>query len=340
MNKGLANCVVVVMSAVVGTAPAWAHHSSAGFDATKTVSFEGRVAEMRWANPHVYLTVEQTTEAGATVAWSVEAVGPSALGRIGWTRDTVTVGDRVTLSGNPARDGDPRMNLGSLTHDDQTFNLNGLIREFTSAGTAPAAGATSLDGTWSVLANFALIGPYLPTGPKPAMTEAGSAAYAAFDEDTMLPALRCVASPPPFFMFILDVKRITTDGDTIRVLGDYEGAERTIHMNVADHAGATPSVLGHSIGHWEGETLVIDTTSFAPHAMGHAFGVPSGTQKHLVERLTRNADGTRIGYHFEVSDPEFLAAPLSGDAEWAYRPELELTLADCDAESARRFIAE
>jgi hypothetical protein len=188
-----------------------------------------------------------------------------------------------------------------------------------------------------VLANFALIGPYLPRGPKPALTAAGAAAAAAFDETTMLPALQCVESPAPYFMFILDTKQITTGQDAIRIVGDYEGAERTIHMNVADHEGATPSVHGHSIGRWENDTLVVDTTHFSPHAMGHAFGVPSGQQKHLVERLTRNADGTRIAYHFEVSDPEFLAAPITGDAVWAYRPDLELAQATCDLEAARRF---
>jgi len=188
-----------------------------------------------------------------------------------------------------------------------------------------------------VLANFALIGPFLPQGPKPALTEAGAAAAAAFDEQTMLPALQCVGSPAPYFMFILDAKRITTGEDAISIVGDYDGGERTIHMNLADHAGATPSVHGHSIGRWEGDTLVVDTVQFTPRAMAHAYGVPSGVQKHLVERLTRNADGTRIAYHFELSDPEFLAAPIAGDAQWAYRPDLELALEACDPEAARRF---
>jgi hypothetical protein len=325
------------LAAALGATPASAHHSAARFDVSQTVAFDGVVTGVRWANPHVYLSVAQTAEAGETIEWEVETVGPSALLRLGWDRDALSVGDQVSLQGSPARNGERSLNLRTLQHGDETINVMSLIREYTNPGAPPAAGATSLDGTWAVLANFALIGPFLPGGPKPPLTEAGAAAAEAFDEATDLPALQCVESPAPYFMFILDTKRITIGEDAISIVGDYEGAERTIYMDVADHEDATPSVHGHSIGRWEGDTLVIDTTHFAPHAMGHAFGVPSGTQKHLVERLTRNADGTRIAYHFEVTDPEFLAAPITGDVEWAYRPDLELAVAECDPEAARRF---
>jgi Family of unknown function (DUF6152) len=327
----------VTLMTVLNAASVWAHHSQSRFDATQTVAIDGVVTSVRWANPHVYLGVEQTTDTGETIEWDVETVGPSALRRLGWTRDSVVVGDRVSLRGNPARSGDRSLNLGSLQNGDRAIDVMALVREYTSVSVAPTTGATSLDGTWAVLANFTLIGPFLPRGPKPALTEAGAAAAASFDEQTMLPALQCVTSPAPFFMFILDAKRITTGEDAITILGDYEGGERTIHMNVADHAGATPSVHGHSFGRWEGDTLVIDTAHFTPLAMAHAYGVPSGVQKHLGERLTLNEDGTRIAYHFELSDPEFLAAPIIGDAEWAYRPDLELALEACDPVAARRF---
>lgn len=328
------------LAAALGAGPALAHHSSSRFDSSQTVDFDAVVKGVRWANPHVYLTVEQTTDAGETIEWEVETVGPSALRRLGWERETVSVGDQVSLRGSPARSGDHSLNLGTIEHGGGSVTIMALIREYTSPGEPPATGATSLDGTWATLANFALIGPFLPNGPKPALTEAGAAAAAVFDEATMLPALQCVETPAPYFMFILDTKQITTSEDEVRIVGDYEGAERIIHMNVADHEGATPSVHGHSIGRWEGDALVIDTTHFEPRIMDHAFGVPSGAQKHLVERLTRNADGTRITYHFEVTDPEFLTAPITGDVEWAYRPDLELSLAECDPQAAQRFAVE
>jgi hypothetical protein len=328
------------LATALGAAPALAHHSTARFDMTQTVAFEGVVTRVRWANPHVYFDIEQVTDTGETIAWEVETVGPSALQRLGWSRDTLSEGDRVSLRGSPGRNGDHSLNLGTLARGDVAFNMMSLFREYTSPGATPAAGATSLDGTWAVLLNFAVIRPFIPGQAGPGLTAAGAAALAGFDENTMLPALQCVQGPAPYFMFIPDVKEVTTDEDVIRIVGDYEGAERTIHMSIADHEGATPSVHGHSIGRWEGATLVIETTHFAPLAMAHAYGVPSGLEKHLVERLTRNEDGTRIAYHFEVSDPEFLVAPVTGDVEWAYRPDLELSLEACDADNARRFTGE
>jgi hypothetical protein len=322
-------------------APALAHHSPSRFDRAQTVAFEGVVTGVEWANPHVYLTVEQATESGETIAWEVETVGPSALRRVGWARDTLSVGDRISLTGNPDRNAERKsLNLGLLERDGQVlYNPMGLMREYStpSAALTPASG---LDGTWAVLLKLPLIVPFLPGAPGPVLTDAGAAAAAGFDEETMLPALACQSSAAPFFMFVPDVKRIATDGDVIRIVGDYEGAERVVHMSRSDHDGAEPSAQGHSIGRWEGETLVIDTTHFADHRMAHAFGVPSGAQKHLVERLALSEDGLRVVYHFELSDPEFLAKPIVGDAEWAHRPDLELSPETCEPGNAKRFAAE
>src|SRR5262249_52184357 len=97
------------------------------------------------------------------------------------------------------------------------------------------------------------------------------------------------------------------------------------------------SIQGHSIGHWEGKTLVIDTARFASHASGNAYGLPSGAGKHLVERLTLDADGTTLAYHFELADPEFLAAPVTADLRFVFRPDLKYAPPKCSRENARRF---
>jgi hypothetical protein len=138
-------------------------------------------------------------------------------------------------------------------------------------------------------------------------------------------------------MYVPDLKRITTTDSAITIAGEYDAAVRTVHLDAADHDGATPSLHGHSIGRWEGETLVIETAAFAAHRIGNAFGVPSGSQKRLVERLTRHPDGTGLTYRFELSDPEFLAAPVTGEVRWAYRPDTAFAPEQCTRESARRF---
>jgi hypothetical protein len=83
--------------------------------------------------------------------------------------------------------------------------------------------------------------------------------------------------------------------------------------------------------------LVIDTTHFEDHAMGNGWGVPSGAQKHLVEWFTPSADGTSLDYHYVLTDPEYLAAPVIGDAVWTYAPDANFGPEPCDLAVARRF---
>lgn len=67
---------------------------------------------------------------------------------------------------------------------------------------------------------------------------------------------------------------------------------------------------GHSIGHWEGDTLVVDTANFDDHRSPYRIGVPSGGQKHVVERFRLTEDGTHIDLEFVLDDPEYLAEPM------------------------------
>src|SRR5437660_525555 len=67
---------------------------------------------------------------------------------------------------------------------------------------------------------------------------------------------------------------------------DVMSAERIVHLDQPKHpANVQPTLFGHSIGYWEGETLVVDTVGFAAHPEGYAFDRPSSATKHLVERF-------------------------------------------------------
>jgi hypothetical protein len=91
---------------------ALAHHSFAMFDAVKLQSKAGVVKEVQWTNPHVWvrLTVE---EDGKEVNYSYEGAAIAVLKRVGWMRDSVKVGDKVTIVGHPYKDGRPG---GSIEH--------------------------------------------------------------------------------------------------------------------------------------------------------------------------------------------------------------------------------
>jgi hypothetical protein len=94
------------------------------------------------------------------------------------------------------------------------------------------------------------------------------------------------------------------------------------------------------VGHWEGETFVVEPRDFADNGAGNAFEVPSGAQKRVVERFTLSGDGKRIDYAFELTDPEYLTEPVTGAGVWDYRPDLEPLPNQCDPQVARRFLDE
>ena len=110
-------------------------------------------------------------------------------------------------------------------------------------------------------------------------------------------------------------------------------------MTAAHPANVQPSLHGHSIGRWEGETLVIDTIGFEPNPSGIGMNVPSGPRKHTVERLTLTEDRTRLRYEVTVEDPTYLTGPATLTQQWDHRPDLEFSqnTGACDPEVARRY---
>ena len=93
-----------------------AHHSvSAEFDTTKTIKFTGKVTGINWGNPHIYTLVEAPDPAnGKTVVFRVEGGPPNSLFRAGWRKDSLTVGQTVTVTGNRAKNPES-MNVGQAT---------------------------------------------------------------------------------------------------------------------------------------------------------------------------------------------------------------------------------
>lgn len=106
----LAAAVLIALAA-----PAFAHHSvSAEFDEHKPITFTGTVKRVEWMNPHIYTQVETKTPDGKTVVYRVEGGPPNSLYRQGWRKDSLKVGDKVTVTGLRAKIADS-MNIGQAT---------------------------------------------------------------------------------------------------------------------------------------------------------------------------------------------------------------------------------
>jgi hypothetical protein len=323
------------------TLPALAHHSMAIYDRERVITIEGTVAEFEWANPHVYLYIEAQNDTRELVLWTFES-GPTTLARRnGWSRDTFAPGDRVIATGNPSKDPERLIASlnpttgGSVTKADESSSSDNSLRDVTSESTR--AVATSLSGVWEVDRDQEVFLAF--SDPPWSLTERGVDAVASYDDATMNPQLNCIARTAPWVMTFPSVVQIEVGESQVAIRSEYDTVERTIHMS-ASHDDAPVRHQGHSIGTWEGKVLIVDTTRFGDHRNGNGRGVPSGAQKHLLERFELNRDEMRLTYHFELEDPEYLAEPVVGSVQWAYRPDLDFDSVPCNFENARRFVGD
>jgi hypothetical protein len=106
---------IAAFALLLGTATARAHHSvAAEFDVNKPITVKGTIKKVDWTNPHIYTSVETKGADGKTVVYRVEGGPPNSLFRQGWRKDSLKVGEEVTVSGIRAKR-DDSMNVGQAT---------------------------------------------------------------------------------------------------------------------------------------------------------------------------------------------------------------------------------
>lgn len=105
--------------AVLGAPPSIsAHHGSANYDMSKSVSVKGAVKQFAFTNPHSAIYLDVKDDKGNAAEWLVEADSPNNLARNGWTRESIKAGEFVTVVGNPLKDGSKVMRLQKVIFAD------------------------------------------------------------------------------------------------------------------------------------------------------------------------------------------------------------------------------
>jgi uncharacterized protein DUF6152 len=329
--------VIAAIAGLFSVFSASAHHSAAAFDTAKEVVIEGTVTELEWQNPHIYLTLKTTAADGRTLLQRVE-VGPlSSVQTFGLKREAVAPGSRIAVRANPnRRPGQTVRGLDVTTSDGVVYALVAIGRN--SSGPEVTVPAQGLAGSWAAQA-VALRGFGAAIASWPFAAAVQAARTEAMKSTVFLGV--CEPFPPPGLVVLPGLRTIAISDKSAVMHFDAEGQdiERVVHLDQTKHpADVTPTVQGHSIGHFEGDTLVVDTIGFARHPNGVTTGVASGPKKHMVERLALTEDRLHLRYEFTMEDADSLTAPVSYSMLWDHRPDMTPSGVACDPNIARRFL--
>lgn len=311
--------------------PALAHHSQVAFDTTREITLEGTVSRLDWKNPHIYLIVETTDEKGAKHLQQVEGLAVTQALVDGLDRNALKPGTRVLVRANPNRHGADRTIRGLEVVTTADGKVHPMYRK---SGAGPVLKpANSIAGKWA-----------------PSLAETGKVIGIARGTWKLTPKAQaaqqvgaCDVEPIPFVATINELRVIEVTANAVNFRFDNSGdrAVRVVHLDQKQHPkNLKPTLFGHSIGHWEGQTLVIDTVGYAPHASGVFSGIPAGTGKHTVERVALTPDRLHLRYEVTMEDPEYLAAPATLDMLWDHRPDLDFVKVPCDKEVSDRYLAD
>ncbi len=313
---------------------AFAHHSQAPYDLSQEVLIKGKLARLDWKNPHMYLIVDTTGADGKSQMVQVEGLSIQQAQVDGLQREDLQVGKPVVVRANPNRE------PGKTVRGLDVTTADGVVHPIYAENKRPPTltPAKSLAGNWAP--SLATTNRMFREMAQWQYSAAGRAAQAKGKPADGI----CYVEPIPFQAILNEVRAIEVSDKEVVFRFDNSGdiGVRVVHINAAHPANVKPSLFGHAIGKWEGDTLVIDTIGYAPDPSGLAANMPSSASKHTVERVKLADDRLHLSYESTVEDPKYLDKPATFTMLWDHRPDLKLSGPDeaCDAKVAHRFLEE
>jgi len=313
--------MAVVIGVSLNAPDVRAHHSFAPhFDASKPVSISGTLTEYEGRNPHSYVHIAAVDENGKTREYVCESHGVTQLTRNGITPQLLKVGTRIRVTGSLSRHS-PYMCFFDTIElaDGRTLSVNGPRGPARPATTVATQARKDIFGTW-------LLAP-MPnrstSGPQPMiqfLTPAGEKAVAKYDPFKDDPTFRC---DPVAIRRVWGAPgtplEVVRDGDNVVLHHEWMDVRRVIRMNMKDHPKSGPrSSLGHSIGRFDGDTLVIETANYSEGVLNQYVEQPGQPTRGLlhsaaltsVERLHLDAARQRLVVEIDLVDPEFFKQPF------------------------------
>jgi hypothetical protein len=306
--------ICVALVATMFATASGAHHSFAPhFDIKKPISISGKVTQFEARNPHSYLHIQAVDENGKSQEYICESHGFTQLSRNGITPAMLKVGTALRIEGSLSRNNAHRCFFTNVYFPDgRMLNVNGTAVVQTSRLEGKARG--DIAGTW-------LLAP-MPgrstSAPQPMMeflTNAGKAAVAKYNPFKDDPAFRC---DPVAVRRVWGAPgtplSIARQSDRVILRHEWMDVQRIVYLNQREHPkGGKRTSLGHSIGHFEGDTLVIETGNYSAGVLNQYVEQPGQPTRGLlhsaaltsIERLHLDAARQRLVVEISLKDPEF-----------------------------------
>ena len=363
----LGHCAVIgALSAVTLSA-----QHSAIYDNERQVRLEGPVTRVEWVNPRAYLFIDVRDASGVVTNWAVEFGNPIDLERNKWSRQTLRLGEIVTVEGVPAR-GPKRQALArSVIHKASGKRL------FESPATRPATSrpapaprwpdgrvrlgpAPGQKGYWGNASAKALVESANPPvrvnddglllnlsdADRVAPMQAWAKAVYLHRQRTLLkddPVARCMPpGGPRQFQMPNGVQFIEQPeiGRILVLMGGGNRNWRVIYTDGRPQGQAAEVVLtyyGNSVGRWEKDSLVVDSIGYNERFWFTSGGLPHTEALHLVERFSR-PDMNTLRYEVTVEDPRTYTRPWTGGWTLQWVPGEDIQEYFCEENAESTFV--
>ncbi len=325
--KNLAIFSLVAIVSLGSATSAVAHHSSAPhFHRDVSITLDATVTDWKFVNPHAYVYFDVIEENGESNNWRCEVSAAASMARNGWTDESFFPGQKLTIDGSPAIREDHVCFLNSVTFADGVVVTRGgelpesyrpqdaqqqLAVDLADRPEYLENGQPNISGHWVRLRG--------PGGGQATeelgLTAAAKAVQAEYEFIYDVPSIHCDIGNI-YFGWTHDghVNEIKQFDDRVELQYGYMDYLRVIHLDMESHPDdIVPTRGGHSIGHWDGDTLVVDTKGFLPGFLGFRTSVvPHSDQMHSVERFWIDDETGILVQRYVAEDPTFLNNAYTG----------------------------
>jgi len=345
-------------------APLLAQRAAPGvYDPARAVRVEGAVTKVEWATPHTFVFVNARDAAGSVVNWAIRVGSPEDLERAGWKPSTLRIGDVVVVEGAPAMGASRQIAARSVVlkaGNRQLFTAGAATRAAASNAPAPRwpDGRVRLGapegqrGYWSgasaralvenggapirmneegLLANLADVDRVAPFQP-------WAKAVYAYRQRTRLkddPIARCYPPGGPRQFLLPGGFQFVEQPALGRILVLLGGGNRNWRVLYTDGrppeqaAEAVLTFYGTSVGRWDKDTLVVESSGYNERFWFSSGGLPHTEALRLTERFSRPNLGT-LRYEVTVDDSRTYTRPWTGGWTVQWVPDAEIQETFCE----------